>query len=117
MWRISNKEKEKMDWLKRKREDLAKLGIICKTIWLDISFYKEVVIEEYDDEWVYPYPYDREIEIEKEINEIIFNPLFMEKLREYSYDTSIFEIEFVWKDLLDELNNPVNYLFEVMELS
>jgi len=41
----------------------------------------------------------------------------MEKLREYSYDTSIFEIEFVWKDLLDELNNPVNYLFEVMELS
>lgn len=51
-----------------------------------------------------------------DVREIIFTQEFMDKLRDYSYDWWDFEMDLVWVDLLDHLDNPVKYLADLLNI-
>jgi len=48
------------------------------------------------------------------LKQLIFNPKFMEKLRDYSYEKWDFDMDVVWVELYNHLDNPVSFLHKTI---
>ena len=81
---------------------------ICDKIWY-------LVIYAYDD-WYYEAIWKIDYRYIN-VREIIFTQEFENKMREYSYNEWDFIWEAVWMDLINHLNNPVEYLADILEIT
>lgn len=96
-------------------EEHGKLKEICDIIGYDLKYFW------YDSKWFYKeYWYSQKMWVN--VREIIFTTEFMEKFYQYSLDNFlIIDWEsnakyWDWKiDLLDNLDNPVDYLYNLIK--
>lgn len=128
MWRKSNKEIQREKEIIEYRENIKKLNDILILINYNASLQKTIIFEDYEtDNDFFNRPFDREIEVNKTMIEIVFEHWFIESLSKFCYNlldnkwqelTSIQKnnIENIFNGLLekDALDNPIKYIYDIL---